>query len=132
MFAYLHLSVILLIRIVSVTNGFKDMLIEYADSIEPKYHSASFEQVAVDTHVPILNISTSAPRSLGRLTNVAIQGSFSTENRDFVLISERLIRSLHGKCQLSCHFSDVTGSDFSNRKSTFVGIPTIFRWYVFQ
>ncbi|KZP07911.1 hypothetical protein FIBSPDRAFT_272137 [Athelia psychrophila] len=96
-----------------VSRAFQELLREFADSSDPEFHSAGFQQVLVDTHVPILNISTSSTRSSGRLSNVAIQGSFSTDSRDFIRIFARLIQSLHEHPRMWGYHPSVDGSPFT-------------------
>ncbi|KZP29682.1 hypothetical protein FIBSPDRAFT_815775 [Athelia psychrophila] len=83
-----------------VTRALQGFLKTFAASPDPVFRSAGYEHVLVDTHVPILNISTPTRHHLGRLSNAVIQGTFDPSVRGFDRIFQDLVRAIHDDPQL--------------------------------
>ncbi|KAK7033284.1 F-actin-capping protein subunit beta [Favolaschia claudopus] len=78
-----------------VAAAFKRSFLISADSSNATIRSADYESIPVDVHVPVLDIPLSAvPRPARILSDAVIQGSFSTDRRDYIEIFEELKESL--------------------------------------
>ncbi|KAJ6513047.1 hypothetical protein C8R45DRAFT_812313 [Mycena sanguinolenta] len=78
-----------------VAAAFKRSFLINADSPDPTIRSAGYEYIPVDVHVPVLDVPVIVNRSSSRiLSDAVIQGSFSTDRRDYVEIFAELKESL--------------------------------------
>ena len=80
----------------SVADAFRNEFKNLSDSLDLKQHTAGYEVIPVDVHVPILNLPD-LPDKSGRkiLSTAGIQGSFG-DRRVYDVIFQDLNRSLHG------------------------------------
>jgi len=78
-----------------VAAAFKRSFLISADSTDATIRSAGYEYIPVDVHVPVLDIPVAVDHSPSRiLSDAVIQGSFSTDRRDYVEIFSELKESL--------------------------------------
>ncbi|KAJ7261789.1 hypothetical protein B0H12DRAFT_1013278 [Mycena haematopus] len=75
--------------------AFKRSFLINADSHDATIRSAGYEYIPIDVHVPVLDIPVAVDHSpLRILSDAVIQGSFSTDRRDYVEIFAELKESL--------------------------------------
>lgn len=83
----------------SVARAFRHKFLTLADSIDPAINSAGYENIPVDVHVPILNLTYGniLPHPIAsnsKLSSAVIQGSFNADRRDYSRIFQDLSTSL--------------------------------------
>ncbi|KAL6297970.1 hypothetical protein BKA93DRAFT_745058 [Sparassis latifolia] len=79
-----------------VANSFRKVFDGHADSPDPHLYTAGYEYIPADVHMPVLDIPDLPTRPLNRtLSKAVVQGTFSTERRDYEHIFGELIASLH-------------------------------------
>jgi hypothetical protein len=85
----------------SVSQGFRKLFDEKADSTDPILYNAGYENIAIDVHVPVLDvpIATSNPAA-ETLSQVVIQGSFDMGRRSYARIFSELLETLAGQNKL--------------------------------
>lgn len=82
----------------SVKNAFRHQLETLADSTEPLHNTAAYEHIAIDVHIPVLDVPDLPIKELDRkLSKAVIQGSFDMSRRDYHGFFEEMIQSLHGE-----------------------------------
>ncbi|KAJ7455257.1 hypothetical protein B0H11DRAFT_2067394 [Mycena galericulata] len=78
-----------------VAAAFRRSFLISADSPDASIRSAGYEYIPVDVHVPVLDVPLSKDHQSSRiLSDAVIQGSFSTDRRDYLEIFSELKESL--------------------------------------
>jgi len=71
---------------------------ELAESKNEVFNSAGYEYVKIDTYIPVLNLTQKQQKQHPKaLTDVAIEGSFRFERRDYLGIYADLLASFQGE-----------------------------------
>ncbi|KAL6300681.1 hypothetical protein BKA93DRAFT_739936 [Sparassis latifolia] len=83
-----------------VTEGYRRLFAGLADDPDPRIYTAGYEYVAVDTHVPVLDLPhlppppPPPPPANRTLARAVIQGTFEAYRRDYDTIFRELIADL--------------------------------------
>lgn len=86
----------------SVKATYRQYLDRVAHDLDLASRSSGYEYIPVDVHVPILDIpDLHEPPPHHVLSNAVIQGTFSTDRRNYDQIFSELSASLHGQSRLS-------------------------------
>ena len=81
----------------SVKNSFQEKFDSIADSSDRDLHTAGYQYIPIDVHVPILDIPDLPIKPLPRqLATAVIQGTLVGDRRDYHRFFDDLIASLRG------------------------------------
>jgi hypothetical protein len=90
----------------SVSNRLRRNFRALAESNSETYNSAGYEYVKMDVYVPILDLPQARRHRPTSLSNVAIQGSFRFERRDYLGVYADLLASFQGAQLVSLHLPE--------------------------
>ncbi|KAI0750671.1 hypothetical protein C8Q80DRAFT_1100193 [Daedaleopsis nitida] len=79
-----------------VAHSFQDKFAALADSPDPTVYTAGYQHIPIDVHVPILDVQSLPMKQNPRhLSKAVIQGTLTSDRRDYRRIFKELIASLH-------------------------------------